>query len=59
MDTLDPAFLLDPAQCHHQLGNNQQAIREYRMYLAKLPDGPNQSAVLDIIEKLERSRTKA
>lgn len=51
----DPAFLFDLAQCHRQLGDSRQAIHEYRMYLLKLPDAPNQRMVLDIIAKLERS----
>jgi tetratricopeptide (TPR) repeat protein len=51
----DPAFLFDLAQCHRQLGDNEQAIREYRMYLVKLPDAPNQTVVLDLIAKLERA----
>ena len=32
----DPALIFNVAQCHRQLGDLAQAIRRYRMYLAKL-----------------------
>ena len=51
----DPAFLFNIAQCHRQLGDNAQAVREYRMYLLKLPDAPNRDAVGDLITRLEKS----
>jgi tetratricopeptide (TPR) repeat protein len=48
----DPALLFNIGQCYRQLGDAAQALREYRVYLLKDPDGPNREDVLELINKL-------
>jgi tetratricopeptide (TPR) repeat protein len=50
----DPAFLFNIAQCHRQLGDNQQAVREYRIYLVKKPRASNGDEVRALIAKLDK-----
>ena len=49
----DPAFLYNIAQCHRQIGESAQAIKQYRMYLIKVPDAPNANEVRQLIASLE------
>jgi hypothetical protein len=51
----DPVFLFNLAQCHRQLGDNQSAVRQYRMYLLKVPDAQNRDEVRTLIARLEKT----
>jgi tetratricopeptide (TPR) repeat protein len=50
----DPTFLFNIAQCHRQLGQNEEAARFYRTFLIKVPAAPNQKEVRAMIVKLEK-----
>ena len=50
----DPSFLFNIAQCHRQLDQRADAIREYRMYLVNAPDAANRDEVRQLIARLER-----
>lgn len=50
----DPTFLFNIAQCHRQLGRNEEAVRFYRTFLSKVPNAPNQKEVRAMIVKLEK-----
>lgn len=39
LQTQDPAFLLNIAQCHRSLGENQEAVMMFRLYLKSSPEG--------------------
>jgi Tfp pilus assembly protein PilF len=41
----DPAFLYNIAQCHRQLGEDEQAITLYKRFLAASPNAPNRAAL--------------
>jgi tetratricopeptide (TPR) repeat protein len=47
-------FLFNIAQCERQLEMREEALREYRMYLAEAPDAPNRDEVREMIARLER-----
>ena len=49
----EPALLFNIAQCERLLGQNEEAAREYRMYLIKVPKAPNRDAVRALIDKLD------
>jgi|SRR5689334_18886251 len=49
----DPSFLFNIAQCHRQLDQRAEAIREYRMYLVHAPDAVNRDEVHQLITRLE------
>ena len=49
----DPSFLFNIAQCHRQLDQRAEAIREYRMYLVNAPDASNREEVRQLIARLE------
>ena len=51
----DPALLFNIAQCHRQLGDHAQAVRDYKMYLLKLPDTDNRDDVRELIAQLEKT----
>jgi len=53
----EPSILFNIAQCHRQLGAKEEAVRFYRVYLAKLPNVANRVQVEDAIAKLERAIT--
>jgi tetratricopeptide (TPR) repeat protein len=44
MQTQDPAFLLNIAQCHRSLGESQEALMMFRLYLKSSPEGLNPQA---------------
>ena len=50
-------WLFNIAQCHRQLGRNEEAVRFYRTFLSKVPNAPNQKEVRAMIVKLEKMRT--
>jgi tetratricopeptide (TPR) repeat protein len=50
----DPSFLYNIAQCERQLGMREDAVREYRMYLAESSDASNRDDVRALIVRLER-----
>jgi hypothetical protein len=50
----DSSFLFNIAQCHRQLDQRADAIREYRMYLVNAPDASNREEVRQLITRLER-----
>jgi hypothetical protein len=50
----DPAFVFNIAQCHRQLGQDQEALFYYRLYLVEAKDAPNRREVRQTIEDLER-----
>jgi hypothetical protein len=39
LQTQDPAFLLNMAQCHRSLGETQEALMMFRLYLKSSPEG--------------------
>ncbi len=39
LETQDPAFLLNIAQCHRSLGESQAALKMFRLYLSSSPEG--------------------
>jgi Tetratricopeptide repeat len=41
----DPAMQFNIGQCHRKLGNHQQAVDAYQIYLRERPDAPNHAAV--------------
>jgi tetratricopeptide (TPR) repeat protein len=49
-----PAFLFNIGQCHRNLENYEKAIFSYRLYLERLPNAPNRSAVETLIAELEQ-----
>ncbi len=49
----EPAFLFNIAQCERVLGEKSEALREYKMYLRKLPAAPNRAEVQKIVGDLE------
>jgi tetratricopeptide (TPR) repeat protein len=51
----DPVFLFNIAQCQRQLGESQNAARQYRMYLLKVPDAQNREEVRALIARLEKT----
>lgn len=55
----DPVFLFNIAQCQRQLGDRQQAIRSYRMYLVKAPDAPNAESVRETVAQLQHELAAA
>ena len=50
----DPAFLFNIAQCERLLAHDEDAIREYKMYLAESPDAPNRDEVRTLIAGLQK-----
>jgi hypothetical protein len=54
-----PEILFNIAQCHRQLGEDVQAVREYRMYLLKASEAQNRSEVQALIAKLEKAIAEA
>src|SRR4051812_18849462 len=49
----EPIFLFNIGQCHRQMGQKEQAIRFFRVYLSKSPNAPNKTDVKDMIGKLD------
>lgn len=50
----DPIFLFNIAQCERQLDQREEAVREYKMYLAEAPDAPNREDVRAVLARLEQ-----
>jgi len=51
----DANILFNIAQCHRQLGHNQEAIRVYRSYLRHAPKSANSDEVRQIVTRLEKT----
>ena len=51
----EPSFLFNIAQCHRQLGHQQDAITFYRSFLRNTPDAKNREEVQQLISRLETS----
>jgi tetratricopeptide (TPR) repeat protein len=49
----EPVFLFNIAQCYRQLGDRQNAVRTYRVFLQNWPKAPNRGRVEEIIAELE------
>jgi hypothetical protein len=49
----DPSFLFNMAQCSRQLGDKAEALRVYRLFLRKTPNGANTEAVRKIVADLQ------
>jgi tetratricopeptide (TPR) repeat protein len=49
-----PAFVFNIAQCHRNLGNDEQAVFFYQRYLSLQPDAPNRSVVEELIAEQTR-----
>jgi tetratricopeptide (TPR) repeat protein len=49
----EPIFLFNIGQCHRQMGQKEQAIRFFKVYLSKNPNAVNKADVKDMIAKLE------
>lgn len=54
----DAAILFNIAQCQRLLGQKQEALRSYRIYLQKQPDGPNHAEIENIVATLEEAIRK-
>jgi tetratricopeptide (TPR) repeat protein len=62
LQTQDPAFLLDIAQCHRALGENQEALMMFRLYLKSSPEATNPEAravTTQAIKEIEREAKSA
>jgi hypothetical protein len=60
LQTQDPAFLLNLAQCHRSLRESQEALMMFRLYLSSSPEGvdpQSRAAAAKAIKELE-SETK-
>jgi tetratricopeptide (TPR) repeat protein len=49
----EPAFLYNIAQCERLLGQKSEALREYKMYLHKVPAASNRVEVQKIVADLQ------
>ncbi len=49
----DPTFLFNIAQCERQLDQREEAVRQYKMYLAEAPDAANRDEVKAVVARLE------
>jgi tetratricopeptide (TPR) repeat protein len=49
-----PAFVFNIAQCHRNLGNDEQAVFFYQRYLSLQPDAPNRAVVEELIAEQTR-----
>ncbi|HEX4456385.1 MAG TPA: hypothetical protein VIA18_00365 [Polyangia bacterium] len=49
----DPTFLFNIAQCERQLDQREEAIRQYKMYLAEAPAAANRDEVKAVVARLE------
>jgi hypothetical protein len=52
----DPNLLFNLAQAYRLGGRREEALREYRMYLNKVPNAPNRHEVEALIDGLQESR---
>jgi len=50
----DPTFLFNIAQCERQLDQRDEAVRQYKMYLAEAPEAANREEVKAVVARLER-----
>lgn len=53
----DPKLLFNIAQCYRMLGDTNQALRNYKNYLIKVPQAPNEALVRQLIDDLEKRRS--
>jgi tetratricopeptide (TPR) repeat protein len=49
----DPAFLFNLGQCYRMLGDKPEAVRSYKQYLRKVPNGGNSAEIEKIVHDLE------
>ena len=49
----EPAFLFNMAQCNRLLNNKAEALRNYKLYLRKVPAAPNRDEIEKVIAALE------
>jgi tetratricopeptide (TPR) repeat protein len=49
----EPAFLFNIAQCYRQVGDKQEALRFYKLFLRKVPDAPNRDEVQNVVTNLQ------
>jgi len=49
----DPIFLFNIAQCHRLLGNKQEAVKNYRAFLQRVPEPPNLGEIQGWLAKLD------
>jgi tetratricopeptide (TPR) repeat protein len=49
----DPAFLFNLGQCYRMIGDKPEAVRSYKQYLRKVPNGPNRAEIEKIVSDLE------
>src|SRR5436190_20755952 len=54
----DPAFLFNLGQCHRQLGDHEDAARQYRAYLRAWPAAPNRADVEQFIREADAAIAK-
>ena len=54
----DPAFLFNLGQCYRMLGDKAEAVRSYKQYLRKLPNGPMRDSVERLVSDLEAAIEK-
>jgi hypothetical protein len=51
----DPTLLFNRAECYRKVGKNQEAIADYKAFLAQLPTAPNRESVQARIKELEHA----
>jgi len=49
----EPAFLFNMAQCNRLLNNKAEALRNYKLFLRKVPAAPNRDEIEKVIAALE------
>jgi len=49
----EPAFLFNMAQCNRLLNNKAEALRNYKLFLRKVPTAPNKDEIEKVIAALE------
>lgn len=54
----DPTILFNLAQAYRLAGRKQDALRQYRMYLVKVPNAPNRAEVEQRIAELETPQSE-
>jgi len=49
-----PGFLFNIGQCQRYLGQDEQALFSYKIYLVRVPDAPNRLQVEELIQQMEQ-----
>jgi tetratricopeptide (TPR) repeat protein len=55
----EPKWLFNMAQAHRELKNYGEAIRQYELFLAKIPDHPDKAEVEKLVDELKKKQSAA